>query len=70
MKVVIKNVGIKSLFYGMILTGLFWFPGVEPSDEVYTNVSEVRVRDENFVSRTLTGKELKKKEKQKKGEGS
>lgn len=41
MKAVIKNRGISALSYGMVLTELFRFLGVDLSKEVYTNVSKV-----------------------------
>ncbi|KAI5652814.1 hypothetical protein M9H77_30001 [Catharanthus roseus] len=69
-KVVIKKGGVKALPYGIILTELFSFLGVEFCDEVYANVSKRGVIDEHFLSQTLSGKKLKKEEREKKSESS
>lgn len=68
MMVVIKKGGIKALPNRMMLIELFRFLGVELSNNIYTHVSERGVIDENFFRRTLTRKELKKEEKQKKSD--
>lgn len=62
MKAIEKTGRTKALPYGMVFTELFRFLRVELSQEIYTNVSDKGVINENFVSRTLTGKELKKEE--------
>lgn len=52
------------------MTELFKFLRVDLSKEVYTNVGNRRVIDENFINRTLIGKEIKSEEEKKKVSGS
>lgn len=56
MKAIEKTGRTKALSYRIILTELFRFLGVELAQEIYTKVSDKRVIDESFVSRTLNGK--------------
>lgn len=54
MKAIERSRRTKALSYGMILTELFRFLGVELSQEVYANVSDKGIINESVVRRTLT----------------